>query len=253
MSFLEQLINGPSLPRLVVSKLASCEPVAITMGVMAVAGAAASIAGQEQQKQAAEGHEREKSRAVDFQISETRKRATDDYINQVRLEQTQQRQEQEAIVEKSSDLARQATAAAATGMASAAERNVAGGRTLDSILADYRVQEDFETGRLKENQRLRDRQHAERIRAYGNQFKYNASSVHPYQQRPVQPVDYFGPIFGAIGQTANTAVRTGAVQNMLSGSGSGSDPWTTFGVVQSKEAYGPFKPETSWDDTDVGY
>lgn len=208
-----------------------CEPVTITMGVMAAAGAATSIMGQQQQKKAAEGYENEKTRAVDYQISETRKRATDDYINQVRLEQTQQRQEQEAVVEKSSDLHRQGTAAVATGAASAAERNVAGGRTLDSILADYRFQEEFEIGRLRENQKLKNLQHAERVKQYQTQYYNRSTQVQPYQKKPIQPVDYFGPIFGAVGQTINTGVATGAFKNMFSdagaGGGGGAIDWTT--------------------------
>jgi hypothetical protein len=202
---------------------------------MAAAGAAASIAGQQQQKKAAEGYENEKSRAVDYQAAETRRRATADYINQVRLEETQQRQEEQAVVEKSGDLARQTNAAVATGMASAAERNVAGGRTLDSVLDDYRFQENMEIGRMKENQRLKNLQHRERMSVYERQYYNNATSVQPYQKRPVQPVDYFGPIFGAVSQTANTFVRTGGAENLFREQP--RDFSKAFGVVKTEPMY----------------
>jgi len=222
------------------------------MGVMAAAGAAASIAGQHQQRKASKSYEDSQSRAVDYRITETRKRATDDYLNQVRLEQTQQRQEEEAVVEKSMDLARQTNDAVATGVASAAERGIAGGRTVESILFDYRFQEDIEIGRMRENQELRNRQHAENLSTYKTRYYNQASSIQPYQQKPIAPVDYFTPIFGAFGQTINTGVNTGTFKSLMTTPKVPSAE-STFGVSQYAQAAGPFLPtprvaSVPWDE-----
>lgn len=187
-----------------------CEPVTISMGVIAAASAATAIIGQQQQKKAAKGFENQKKQATDFQISETRKRATDDYLNQVRVEQNQQRQEQEAVVEKSGDVAKQGNAAVATAQASAAERGIGGGRSVDQVLADYRLQQDVEVGRLERNQGMKDQQHVENLRGFDTQYNNRASSITPYQEKPVAPVDYFGPIFGAAATTLSTGAATGA-------------------------------------------
>jgi hypothetical protein len=215
-----------------------CEPVTISMGVMAAASATAAIVGQQQQKKAAKSYEDQQSRASDYRISETRKRATDDYLNQVRLEQTQQRQEQEAVVEKSADLARQGATTVATGEASAAERGLGGGRTVEAILADYRFQEELEIGRMDANQKLKDQQHSENLRSYETRYYNAATSVQPYQKKPIGPVDYFTPVFGAIGQTMSTGVNTGAFKGMMSGSKAPSPPSSST--------------EVSWSDMDIG-
>lgn len=187
-----------------------CEPVTISMGVMAAVGAGLSIAGQSQQQSTAKEMERRKQAAQADLIQENRRRATKDYLQQVSGEQLQQRQETEAVAEKSFDIARQARQTTATGMASAAERGVTG-RTIQQIAADYDTQADWETGRIKENQKFANIQHARKIQGYGDQFDYRQSAVKPYTPQAVAPVDYFGPIFGAAAQTVSTGVGTGLI------------------------------------------
>lgn len=221
-----------------------CEPVSITMGVMAVAGAAASIAGQEKQRSMTNTMEDRKKMAQNDLIAENRRRATKDYLRQVAGEQLQQRQQEEGVAEKSNDIARQARKTVATGLASAAERNVAG-RTIDSIVSDYDFQADLEIGRIKENQKLANIQHDRKVSAYGDEFQARATAAKPYQVRPANPVDYFGPIFGAASQTLGAGVASGEIGkgNGFYGLGTSEaaspSASTQFGVTQYSEKAGP--------------
>lgn len=178
-----------------------CEPVSITLGVMAVAGAASTIAGQNTQRQMAKGLENQKKNAQDDLIIENRRRATHDYLRQVRLEQSQQTQEAASLAEQSQDVSRQTVGATGKAQASAAERGVAG-NSLEMVINDYEFQQNQEVGRLRINQEMKNRQHEESIGGYGDQFDQRAASVKPYVPRPQAPVDYFGPIFGAVGTVA---------------------------------------------------
>lgn len=187
-----------------------CEPttLAVAAGTMAVAGAGSTIIGQNSQRQLAKGYENQKKNAQDELIIENRKRATDDYLRQVRLEQLTQQQEKEALAEKSTDVSRQSTSVQATALASAAERGVAG-RSVDQIISDYHMQSDLEIGRMKANQEMKDSQHQENIAGYADQYKNRASSIQPYIPRPQAPVDYFGPIFGAGAQIVGAGMAAG--------------------------------------------
>ena len=189
-----------------------CEPLTISAGVMAAASAAASIAGQEKQRSAYNTLEDRKKNAQDDVIAENRRRATQDYLRQVQGEQLQQRQQEEGVAEKSFDIARQAGKTESTALASAAERGVAG-RSVSQIVSDYDFQADLEIGRIKENQKLANIQHGQRIQGYGDEFSARVSAVKPYIPSPAAPVDYFGPIFGAVSQTATTAVASNNAQN----------------------------------------
>lgn len=173
-----------------------CEPVSITMGVLAVGGAVASIAGQNQQRQMAKGFENQKKNAQDDLIMENRKRATHDYLRQVRLEQSQETQENQALAETSQDIRRDTATAKATGIASAAERGV-GGNSVEMLISDYEFQQGQEIGRLRMNQEQKDAQHRENIGGFQDQFDQRVTAVQPYVPRAQAPVDYFGPIFQA--------------------------------------------------------
>lgn len=187
-----------------------CEPVTISMGVMAAVGAGLNIAGQSEQNKAAKGMEKNKQAAQADLIEENRRRATKDYLRQVNAEQLQQRQETESVAEKSYDLMRQSRKTVATGMASAAERGVSG-RTVDQIASDYNFQADLEIGRIKENQKNANIQHQRKLQGFRDEYDYRASAVKPYTPKPVAPVDYFGPIFGAAAQTVQTGIGTGLI------------------------------------------
>lgn len=186
-----------------------CEPVSLTMAGVAVAGAGASIYGQTQQHEAAQQVEDQKAEAVNEQITETRKRATADYLATVQDEQLAQAQEHQALVEKKVDLAKAERSGRATATVAAAESGVAG-QTLLDIQNDYRLQMDQTAARLGVNQDNQDYQHKRNIDAAGTVYTNRADSIKPYQKNPVKPVDYFGPIFSAAGQGLNAGVATGA-------------------------------------------
>jgi hypothetical protein len=185
-----------------------CEPVTITMGVMAAAGAATSIMGQQQQRQANKGMENQKKLAQDDLIIENRRRATHDYLREVRLEQRQQSEETADLAVEAQGISRGAASARSTTIASAAERGVAGSN-LDILLADFDFQQAEETGRLRINQARANQQHGENIEASRDQFSNRVSAVKPYVPRVQPPVDYLGPVFSAVGQTMQTGVARG--------------------------------------------
>lgn len=179
------------------------------MGGMAAAGAAVSIMGQMQAKNVAEATEEAKRLEQERVVTETRRRATDDYLNQTRMEMDRQTQEEAAVSVKSGDVMKETKRAVATGTASAAERGVAG-RTVEQIAADYDFQANEETGRLKQTQALANQQHTENKRGMSTEYANRLADARPYVPKQQAPVDYFGPVFAAGGQTLNTAVATGA-------------------------------------------
>lgn len=187
----------------------TCEPATLTMASMgiAAAGAGASIAGQSQANSAAKQVEQQKEKAVDEQIRENRRRATSDYLAKVQDEMLIEYQEKQALAEREIDMNRTARAAGASANVAAAESGVAG-QSLAAIHADYQFQLEQAKGRLGINQEQANYQHTRNIQAYGKEYENRATAVQPYQKQPVKPVDYFGPIFGAFGQSLNTAVNT---------------------------------------------
>jgi hypothetical protein len=189
----------------------SCEPTSLTLASLAIAGAGAgaSIAGQSQANSAANQVEQQKANAVDEQIKENRRRATSDYIAKVQDEQLQQVQEQQRLAEQELDLSKRERHASSQATVAAAESGVAG-QSLAAIQADYRLQMDQAAARLGVNQDQANYQHTRNIQAYGVEYNNRATSIQPYQKQPVKPVDYFGPIFGAVGQGLNTGVNTQA-------------------------------------------
>lgn len=191
-----------------------CEPVSIALAVTAaasLAGAGMSIAGQNTARQMAKGQEEQKRLAQEQAILENRSRATKDYLRQVRLENTQARQETIAMREEGQDVRNQALAASGTAVASAAERGVAG-RSLDMILSDYEFQQNKEIGRMRMNQTMKDQQHTENIGGFQDQFEYRVTAMKPYVPRPQAPVDYFGPIFGAVSQIGGATMGSGLLK-----------------------------------------
>jgi len=186
-------------------------PMIVSMGV-AAASAATSIAGQVQQQSAQKSYQKNLANASQDQVIETRKRATEDYLRNVRLEQLQSTQEHEAVVEKSGDIAQQTRATSATAVASAAERGVSG-RSIDQVIQSYHFQQDTEIGRLRANQTQKDMQHNEQIKGMATQFDQRATSVKPYIPSAVAPVDYFSPILGIASAGMNTGAATGAFKS----------------------------------------
>ncbi len=209
-----------------------CEPVSLTMGAMAFAGAGMNIYGQFQARDQHNKVEEFRRLEQENVIEENRRRATHDYLTQTRIEQTQQQQEVESVAQKSVDIQQQASRSIATGMASAAERGVAG-RTVDQIAQDFDFMANEETGRLRENQKLANMQHGENIRSYGTEYSNRIAAVKPYIKTPAKQIDWFGPIFQAGAQTLSTGVATGAFKGMSAG-GSG------FGAAKPANPYAGF-------------
>lgn len=174
------------------------------VGGMAAGGAVTNIIGQNTTRQLNKGYENQKKNAQDDLIIENRKRATHDYLREVRLEQLGQTQETASVAEQSKDVAKQTAEAKGQAMASSAERGVAG-NSLDTILSDYEFQQNQEVGRLRMNQDMKNTQHTENIGGFKDTFDYRVASVKPYVPRVQPPVDYFGPLFQAVGTTAQAA------------------------------------------------
>jgi hypothetical protein len=181
---------------------------ATVMGGAAMGGAVTNIIGANTTRQMNKGYENAQKNAQDDLIIENRKRATHDYLREVRLEQLQESQETSSVSEQSQDVAKQATAAKGQAVASAAERGVAG-RSLDTVLSDYEFQQNQEVGRLRVNQEMKNEQHAEQIAGFKDQFDYRVASVKPYVPRVQPPVNYFGPIFGAVSSIGQGAMGAG--------------------------------------------
>lgn len=182
----------------------------IAAGTMMAAGAASSIVAQNNARQVAKGNENAMKNAQDDVIIENRKRATHDYLREVRLERLASTQETEALTEKSNDIAHSVADAKGTAVASAAERGVAG-RSLDTILSDFDFQQNQEIGRLRVNQEMKDQQHQENIGGYYDQYTARVTEVKPYVPRTQAPVDYFTPIFGMAGGMAGSMKGLGAI------------------------------------------
>ncbi|MDK2742111.1 MAG: hypothetical protein NDI90_04295 [Nitrospira sp. BO4] len=203
MNLLDQLINGSSSP---LQKFnLTCEPVTMAMGGMSLASAGMNIYGQFQARDTHNQTEEYRRLEQENVIEENRRRATHDYLTNTRLEQQQEDQEKAALAQKVVDLQMQADRSIATGIASAAERGVAG-RTVDQIVSDFDFMANEESGRLKENQKLASLQHGENIRSLGTEYSNRIAAVKPYVKQPAKPIDFFGPIFQAGAQTLSTDV-----------------------------------------------
>jgi len=198
-----------------------CEPTTIVAGTMMAAGAVSSIIGQNNARQVAKGNENAMKNAQDDLIIENRRRATHDYLRDVRLEETQSAQENMAVQEKSGDIARTTLDAKGTAMASSAERGIAGGRSLDTILADFDFQQNQEVGRLRINQEMKDQQHTENAGGYADEFAARVTAVKPYIPRTQPPVDFFSPIFGLAGGMMGATKGLGSI---IGGSGTTPTP-----------------------------
>lgn len=216
MKLSDQLMNGCLSP---LSRFAlTCDPftlAAASMG-MSAGQAGMDIYGQFVQRDTHKAQEEARRIETENAIEENRRRATHDYLTATRLERTQEAQEHASLAQKKMDVFRQTDATIATSIASAAERNVAG-RTVDMIASDFEFMADEETGRLKQNQKLADRQHTENIRAQGTEWQNRVTSIKPYIKTPAPQIDFFGPVFKAVGQGIQT-IGTGA----LTGSGFGA-------------------------------
>ena len=234
-SIINTLLLGIPSPR--TKAVLTCEPVTISMGVMAAASAAMAIKGQSDARKVAKGTEEARRIEQENVITENRRRATDDYLNSTRLEADQQSQEEAAVALKSSDVMRETRRSVATGNASAAERGVAG-RTINDIAADFDFMSNEETGRLKQNQALANQQHQESVRGYKTQFSNRVADVKPYVPKSIAPVDYFGPIFQAGSQTLGAAARPGAIADMKHNLG-GSTPTPKASSPQQSPFYVP--------------
>ena len=175
--------------------------------------------------------------AQDDLIIENRKRATHDYLRDVRLEELQSQQENQSLVEKTGDIAKSTVEAQGTAVASSAERGVSG-HSLDSILADFDFQQNQEVGRLRINQQMADQQHVENAGADADQFSARVTAVKPYIPRTQPPVDYFTPIFGLAGgmMKAGNIGGPNSVTQLIGGSGTtpptetASNNYNNFGM-----------------------
>lgn len=177
--------------------------------VGAVGGAAMGIIGSRAANKANKAYEDAQKNAQDALIAENRKRATTDYLRQVRLEQLTAQQETEAMAEENLDVKRQTSATSGTAIASAAERGVSG-NSLETVLNDYEFQQNQELGRLQMNQSMKDKQHGENIQGYMDQFDYRVGAVKPYIPRQQPPVDYLGPAFQVLSTGSNIMMAKGA-------------------------------------------
>jgi hypothetical protein len=177
----------------------------------AVVGAGMSIMSASASNKANKAYQDQQKAAQDLVILENRKRATHDYLREVRLEQLSEVQEETALGEKAYDISKATAATKGTAVASAAERGVSG-QSLDTVLSEYEFQQNQEVGRLRINQTMRNAQHGENIGSYRDQFDERVSMAKPYIPRPQNPVDYYGPIFGAASTVAKAYMASGGGQ-----------------------------------------
>jgi len=196
--------------------LCFCDVFTVGVGVAAVGAATTTIIAQNNARQTAKGTENLRAHEQDNAIIENRRRATQDFMTQVRLENTQQTQEQEVVAEKSIGVRTDARKAKGTALASAAERGVAG-NAVDAVLSDYIFQQNQEITKLRINQHQQDVQHGENIAAFGTSYSNRIADVKPYVPQNIAPVDYFGPVFGAIGTTASSAGSMYAAKQKAAG------------------------------------
>ncbi len=223
-SLTEQLINGPTSPLQRFDL--TCDPLTMMIvgGGMQAGQAGMDIYGQFQARDTHKAVEESRRQQQEINIEENRRRATHDYIESARLEQTQQAQEEESVAMQSFDIAQGSRRSTATGMASAAERGIAG-RTVEQIAADFDFMANEEAGRLKQNQQISNQQHRENIRAMGTEHSNRIASVKPYIPTPAAPIDFFGPIFKAgaqtLGGSTNIAQAAGGWDKVLPTGGSG--------------------------------
>lgn len=198
------------------AKLASrsallCDPVSMTVASAGLAGggAVSSIIGQNTSRQMAKGTQNQLFLARQQQIAENQRRATADYIQQTSDENLKMTQEHQSLAEQKNDNTKTQRRGDAEANVAAAEGNVAG-HNLAEIHSDYQQQTDFINSRLEANQQWADYQHTRDDQAYLDQYLNRATSIQPYQEQVQAPVDYFGPVFGAMGQTASAGMQAKA-------------------------------------------
>lgn len=203
----------------------------------AVAGAAMGIIGSRAANKNAKAVEENRRIAQEQAMAENRRRATTDYLNQIRLENVQMAQEHTALVEKTHDLKMNTDQAASAANVSAAERGV-GGRSLDQIIADYHAQNDLEVSRLNENQTMRDYQHGQTVQGADRAYWNRVTGMQPYQKQPVAPVDYFSPAFKLVGDLGKIGMASGVGQtqtNPLPKSTTSSAPASSSGYALDRQ------------------
>lgn len=174
------------------------------MNSIAAGGAGITqMIGANTERQMVKGVENQKKNAQDEVIIENRKRATHDYLREVRLEQLAESQEHAALTESSNDVVKQTEATKGEARSSAAERGVAG-NSLETLISDYEFQQNTEVGRLRINQKMKDLQHGEAKAGFEDQFNYRVAAEKPYVPRVPPAVDYFGIAFQALGTSAQS-------------------------------------------------
>lgn len=193
--------------RALTSRYLSCDPVTATAGagLLSAGSAVTSIIGQNTNRQLQKGTENQRFLARQDQIAENQKRATADYLAQVSDENLKMTQEHQSNAEQFNDNTKTQRRGDADAEVAAAEGNVAG-HNLDAIHNDYQMQTDFVNGRIATNQQWADYQHTRNDQGYANAYYNRATSIQPYQKAVQPPVDYFGPIFGAAGNTTRTGL-----------------------------------------------
>lgn len=175
-----------------------CEPVSITLGVLAVASAATSIIGQNTQRQAQKGYQNKLVEANKAQMEANRSIATRSYLDQAEQANNNLAQEREAAAVSNQDTSIQASKARGEVVTAGAEAG-AGGLALDGLLMDFHQQESMFRAHNDQNLVFKQQQTASVIKGDRNQAVSRIAQIQPYIPSPIAPVDYVGPFLQAGG------------------------------------------------------
>jgi len=175
-----------------------CEPVSLTLAGVALASAATSVIGQNQQRQAQKGYQNELRIANEAQMDENRSIATTAYLDQAAQANNNLAQEREASAVAGQDYSTQRHKAQGEVNAAAAESGV-GGLALDGLLADFHRQEGMFRGHNDQNLIFKQQQTATAIKGEQTQAAARIAQIKPYIPAPLAPVDYIGPALSAVG------------------------------------------------------
>jgi hypothetical protein len=183
-----------------------CDPVSLSVAVIAVSVASAglSVYGQQQQQKAQVAYQNKLQAANQQQMEQNRDLATRAYLDQANAANAQLAQSREAAAVSNFDASRETLQARGAAIASAAEAGVYGG-SLDALLSDFGRHEGMFASRNEANLIYKQQQTAAQVKGYHTEATGRTAGIQPYQPAPVAPVDYFGPAL----QVVQTGLNTG--------------------------------------------
>lgn len=168
-----------------------CEPVSITLGVIAVAAAASGAYGAKTSADAQSKYQQDLGTATNSRIAQNRALAWQDYKNKILQEQVGVDQARAKNAFQLQDLNTMGLKTRSLARVSAAEGGVEG-NSLGVLLQDYSSQNARGRDKSNLNQTFIDQKTASNIRSYGIEYVGRSNSIQPFIPSPVAQPNYVG-------------------------------------------------------------